>query len=174
MSIQTLQGVWWKKVDPVEKVWIGIALVWCLILFAMMPLWHLTGAQNPSFETYRITNVEFQKKVDAFVEQYRAGEEQGVPVVAAPAGADVYMLGRMWSWYPVLKFRKGETYRLHLSSMDLVHGFSLFPLNLNFMVLPGYEYVLTVTPTEAGEVFAVCNEFCGIGHHQMVGKIIVE
>ena len=74
----------------------------------------------------------------------------------------------------VLKFKQGETYRLHLSSMDLLHGFSLFPLNLNFMVLPGYEYVLTVTPTEKGEVFAVCNEFCGIGHHQMVGKIIVE
>ena len=160
MSIQTLQGVWWKRVDPSEKIWIGIALLWCLILFAMMPLWHLTGKQNPSFETYRTTAAQFQAKVDAYVEQRRAGE-------------DVYMLGRMWAWYPVLKLKKGETYRLHLSSMDLVHGFSLFPLNLNFMVLPGYEYVLTVTPTESGQVFAVCNEFCGIGHHMMVGKIVV-
>jgi cytochrome c oxidase subunit 2 len=42
------------------------------------------------------------------------------------------------------------------------------------MVLPGYEYVLTITPTQSGEVYTVCNEFCGIGHHQMVGKIIVE
>jgi cytochrome c oxidase subunit II len=94
--------------------------------------------------------------------------------VAPEPGGDVYMLGRLWQWYPVVKLKKGETYRLHLSSLDLVHGFSLFPLNLNFMVLPGYEYVLTVTPTEKGEVYAVCNEFCGIGHHQMVGKIIVE
>jgi cytochrome c oxidase subunit 2 len=80
----------------------------------------------------------------------------------------------MWQWYPALKLKKGQTYRLHLSSMDLVHGFSLFPLNLNFMVLPGYDYVLTITPTTTGEVFVVCNEFCGIGHHQMVGKITVE
>jgi cytochrome c oxidase subunit 2 len=84
------------------------------------------------------------------------------------------LLGRLWQWYPALALKKGQTYRLHLSSLDLVHGFSLFPLNLNFMVLPGYEYVLTITPTAAGEVFVVCNEFCGIGHHQMVGKITVE
>ncbi len=174
MSLQTLQGVWWKKADRSERIWISIALVWCLILFAMMPLWHFTGGQNPSFETYRITGAAFQAKVDAFVEANKVGEDKGVPVVEAKPGEDVYMLGRMWSWYPVLKFKKGETYRLHLSSMDLLHGFSLFPLNLNFMVLPGYEYVLTVTPTESGEVFAVCNEFCGIGHHMMVGKIIVE
>src|SRR6266498_3464076 len=130
MSLETLKGVWWTKVDASEKIWIGIALVWCLILFAMMPLWHLKGGQNPSFETYRTT--------------------------------------------PALYLKKGQTYRLHLSSMDLVHGFSLFPLNLNFMVLPGYEYVLTITPTTTGEVYVVCNEFCGIGHHQMVGKITVE
>jgi cytochrome c oxidase subunit 2 len=102
------------------------------------------------------------------------GEEKGMPVVAPDPKEDVYMLGRLWQWSPVLKLKKGETYRLHLSSLDLVHGFSIFPLNLNFMVLPGYDYVLTVTPTTTGEFYVVCNEFCGIGHHQMVGKILVE
>jgi cytochrome c oxidase subunit 2 len=174
MSIQSLKGVWWKKVDRSEKLWLTIALVWCLVLFAMMPLWHWKGGQNPSFETYRITAAAYQAKVDAYVEKTKVGEERGFPVVAPGPGEDVYMLGRLWQWYPVVKLKKGETYRLHLSSIDLVHGFALFPLNLNFMVLPGYEYVLTVTPTEKGEVYAVCNEFCGIGHHQMVGKIIVE
>jgi len=174
MSIQTLKGVWWKKVDGSEKLWLGIALVWCLILFAMMPLWHLKGGQNPSFETYRTTAEQFQKKVDALVAARKVGEEKGLPVVAPDPKEDVYMLGRLWQWYPVLKLKKGETYRLHLSSMDLVHGFSIFPLNLNFMVLPGYDYVLTITPTTSGEFYVVCNEFCGIGHHQMVGKILVE
>ncbi len=174
MSIQTLKGVWWKKVDPSEKLWIGIALVWSLILFAMMPLWHLKGGQNPSFETYRTTPAAYQAKVDAFVQKAKVGEEKGIPVVAPDPKDDVYMLGRLWQWYPVLKLKKGQTYRIHLSSMDLLHGFSIFPLNLNFMVLPGYDYVLTVTPTTSGEFYVVCNEFCGIGHHQMVGKILVE
>jgi cytochrome c oxidase subunit 2 len=174
VSIQTLKGVWWKKVDASEKLWLGIALVWCLILFAMMPLWHLKGGQNPSFETYRTTAEQYMKKVDALVAKRKVGEEKGMPVVAPDPKEDVYMLGRLWQWSPVLKLKKGETYRLHLSSLDLVHGFSIFPLNLNFMVLPGYDYVLTVTPTTTGEFYVVCNEFCGIGHHQMVGKILVE
>ena len=174
MSIQTLKGVWWKKVDASEKLWLGIALVWCLILFAMMPLWHLKGGQKPSFETYRTTAEQYMKKVDALVAKRKVGEEKGMPVVAPDPKEDVYMLGRLWQWSPVLKLKKGETYRLHLSSLDLVHGFSIFPLNLNFMVLPGYDYVLTVTPTTTGEFYVVCNEFCGIGHHQMVGKILVE
>lgn len=33
--------------------------------------------------------------------------------------------------------------------------------------------MITLTPTEAGEFGIVCNEFCGIGHHMMTGKIYV-
>jgi cytochrome c oxidase subunit 2 len=33
--------------------------------------------------------------------------------------------------------------------------------------------VVTVKPDQAGEYGVVCNEFCGIGHHNMVGKIYV-
>ena len=32
---------------------------------------------------------------------------------------------------------------------------------------------MTVEPDRAGEYSVVCNEFCGIGHHLMVGKIYV-
>ena len=34
--------------------------------------------------------------------------------------------------------------------------------------------VITVTPDTAGEFTVVCNEFCGIGHHLMLGKIYVR
>jgi cytochrome c oxidase subunit 2 len=57
--------------------------------------------------------------------------------------------------------------------MDLQHGFSLQPLNMNFQIVPGYDHVLTLTPTSAGEFTVVCNEFCGIGHHTMTGRILV-
>jgi cytochrome c oxidase subunit 2 len=40
-------------------------------------------------------------------------------------------------------------------------------------VHPGYEHVLTITPDQAGQYGIVCNEYCGIGHHQMSGKIYV-
>ena len=157
-----------------EVLWIGIALVWCLIMFFMMPYWHIYGKQNLSSEAYQTTAPAFQAKVDEMVEKYKVGEEAGIPVVKPPAGSDVYMLGRLWQWYPILEFEKGQSYRLHLSSMDWNHGFSLQPVNINLQILPGYEMVLTVTPDTSGEFTVVCNEYCGIGHHLMLGKIYVK
>ena len=40
--------VWWKPAGKQEKLWVTISFVWCMILFAMMPLWHIKGGQNPS------------------------------------------------------------------------------------------------------------------------------
>jgi cytochrome c oxidase subunit II len=53
------------------------------------------------------------------------------------------------------------------------HGFALYPINVNFQVVPGYDYGLRITPSEAGEFLIICNEFCGINHHNMLGKMIV-
>jgi len=100
--------------------------------------------------------------------------KRGIPVVEPTPGGDAYLQAQMWRWYPILKLREGVTYRLHISSLDLQHGFSLLPLNMNFHVLPGYDHVLTITPTRQGEYQIICNEFCGIGHHMMTGRIVVE
>ncbi len=166
---------WWSvPVGKQEIVWIGIALVWCLIMFFMMPYWHVYGKQNLSNEAYQTTPVKFQAKVDEMVNKYKVGEEAGFPVVRPPVGSDVYMLGRLWQWYPILELEKDQPYRIHLSSMDWQHGFSLQPVNINLQIVPGYEMVVTMTPDQAGEFTVVCNEFCGIGHHTMLGKIYVK
>ncbi len=174
MSITPPERGWFKGPSGAERTWVGLALFWCLIMSLMMPYWHFKGKQNSTGESYDTTPEEFSARVDRFVETHKVGEDNGFPVVEPPPGGDAYMLGRMWQWYPVLKLKQGQTYRLHLSSMDLQHGFSLLPINMNFHVLPGYDHVLTLTPTEKGEFQVVCNEFCGIGHHLMTGKIIVE
>jgi cytochrome c oxidase subunit 2 len=169
------ERIWWKApIGKQELLWIGIALVWCLIMFFMMPYWHIFGKQNLSNEAYQTTPAQFQSKVDAMVEQYQIGEEAGIPVVRPPAGSDIYMLGRLWQWYPILELEKDQSYRLHLSSMDWQHGFSLQPVNINLQIVPGYEMVLTITPDQAGDYAVVCNEYCGIGHHTMLGKIYVK
>ncbi len=164
--------VWWKPLDRLERSWLILAFVWCLFLTAMMPLWLFLGRQNVPATSYRVAPAKYQKLVFDFAEKYKAGTEKGVPIVAPPPG-DVYLLARQWQWYPILKLKKGETYRLHVSSADVEHGFSLQPVNLNFMVIPGYDNVITLTPTQTGEFSIVCNEFCGIGHHLMIGKLIV-
>ena len=126
-------------------------------------------------EAYRINPDAYAEKVEAAAALYtvREDEQSGMPVVHPPPGSDVYMLARLWEWWPILELEEGKEYRLHLSSLDWMHGFSLQPTNINLQIHPNYEMVVTITPDKAGEYGVVCNEFCGIGHHQMLGKLIV-
>ena len=172
-GIEAPQGVWWKPVHGAEKIWVAIAFAWCMVLFAMMPLWHLRGGQNPSGIRHRVDPAAYAARVREFVAEYQVGVESGLPVVEPPPGSHVYLQAQMWSWQPVLKLQQGAEYVLHLSSTDVNHGFSLAPVNLNFQVVPGYDYGLRVRPTQAGDFRILCNEFCGVGHHMMVGKVIV-
>lgn len=171
----TSERIWWKHpLDRVEITWIALALIWCLVMFAMMVGWHFFGQQNLSNETYRIAPSAFQEKAEAVADKYRVGEEQGVPVVHPPPGEDIYLLGRRWQWWPIFELEAGKSYRLHVSSLDWQHGLSIQPENINAQVLPGYEMVMTITPDEPGEYSLICNEYCGIGHHLMVSKLYVE
>ncbi len=174
MSLHVPEKNWFRAPEGAEKLWIGVALVWCFVMSLMMPYWHFRGKQNAKGETYAVSAEAFMERTQQFVADNRVGEIDGVPVVEPAPGSDAYLVARMWDWYPILKLREGETYRIHMSSTDLNHGFSLQPMNMNFQVLPGYDHVITMTPTTTGEFPIICNEFCGIGHDRMIGKIIVE
>lgn len=174
MPITSPEKYWWKPADKEEKVWLSIALLWCLVLTIMMPLMHLIGTQNPSVNPMKIRPQDYRIISEAFIEKYKVGEEKGVPIVEPPDGADVYLRGQMWTWTPILKLKKGVNYKFHISSVDLMHGFSLQPLVMNFQIVPGHDNILNMTPTSAGTFHIICNEFCGIGHHTMTGKIIVS
>jgi cytochrome c oxidase subunit 2 len=171
------ERLWYKHpIDRVEGTWIAIALAWCLIMFFMMVGWHVWGHQNLSTETYRTTPDKYMPKVQAMADKYTVRTETAdkIPVVAPPPGSDVYLLARLWSFWPILELEKGKTYRLHLSSIDYNHGFSLQPANINIQIVPGFEHVVTVTPNQSGTYSVVCNEYCGIGHHTMVGRIYIK
>ncbi len=183
MSLRPLTTPWFHAPAGFEKIWLGCAILWCFVMSLMMPYWHFRGKQNSTGEAYRVKPTDYYARTEKFVAANKVGTFKNttgnallgdLPLVEPPAGGDAYLLARMWQWYPALRLRRGETYRLHLSSIDLQHGFSLQPLNMNFQVLPGYDHVLTLTPTSRGEFTIVCNEFCGAGHHAMSGKIIVE
>jgi len=175
MAIQPPEvRVWWKEpIAKVELIWVIVAFLWGLVMFFMMIYWHAAGKQNISSEAYRVDPANYQKKAEGVAEKYKIGERSGIPIVKPPAGTDIYLIARLWQWWPIFELEKGKSYRLHISSLDWQHGFSLQPVNINLQVHPGYDFVQTLTPQDKGEFTIVCNEYCGIGHHQMTGKILV-
>jgi len=169
--------IWWNEpIEKAELIWITIVFLWGLVMSFMMPFWHVVGDQNMSTLTYKTTPEKFMQQTQAFVDEYTVRMDDGprqYPVVKPPPGGDVYLVARLWDYWPVVELKKGESYRFHLSSLDWQHGFSLQPANINIQIVPKYEHVVTFTPDQSGDYSVLCNEYCGIGHHMMIGKIIV-
>ena len=92
-----------------------------------------------------------------------------------------------WRYYPdeVTGISVGDRVTFHVTSQDVQHGFKLIgteradgsrtpDTNINFMVLPGQESTLTYVFKEAGTYFYICTEYCGVGHQNMYGTLVVE
>jgi cytochrome c oxidase subunit 2 len=107
-GLDPVEGVWWKPAHRTEKIWVAIAFAWCMVLFAMMPLWHWKGGQNPSGERTRVDPKAFYARTVRFATQYKVGDDKGIPIVQPPPGADVYLVGLTFQWYPILKLQQGK------------------------------------------------------------------
>lgn len=165
---------WWGPMGRDEQTWVAVVLMWSVAMFVMiMFVWPAIGEQQLTFKSYRVEPAQFQSLAEAFIAEHQVDEQFGIPVVAPPPG-DVYLLGQRFQFKPILRLQAGETYRFLISSADVQHGLSLQPDNINFQVLPGYVSAVEMTPKQGGEYGIVCNEFCGTGHHLMVGRIVVE
>lgn len=176
MAIYEPEGNWWQPIHKDEKIWFILALIWMLVSFFYMPIQHFIGKQNPPTQSYRVSAEDFDALVEGMVQKYQVGTtgvDNDVPLVQPNPDEPVFLRASMWEWYPALRLEKDKTYKVHLSSMDLLHGFSIQPINLNLMVIPGYDYIANIKPTRTGDYRILCNEFCGVGHHTMVGKIEV-
>ncbi len=187
MSYTSLQPIpqrhWWKiKVGPDEKIWITAAYAWCLVMLIWMVGWFFMGNQNQAGEAFRVTVDGFTAKMDQMVEKYQLKTASGdpmaegdldTPVVQVPPGGNVYIAAHQFDFPVIPVLEKGKTYVFHLSSQDVDHGFSLLPINLNLQLIPGYDYVLRFTPNKTGVYRLTCNEYCGLGHHTMAGKLYV-
>ncbi|MFP8953753.1 cytochrome c oxidase subunit II [Natrialbaceae archaeon A-arb3/5] len=62
----------------------------------------------------------------------------------------------------------------YLTSRDVIHSFTVVGTNTNTMVIPGEVSAMTVEFDEPGEYGVVCNEYCGSGHHDMEGLLVVH
>ena len=59
------------------------------------------------------------------------------------------------------------------TSADVVHGLLIEGTNINTMLVPGYVSVLPIRFKAPGDHVMPCQEFCGIGHQGMWGKVKV-
>lgn len=70
--------------------------------------------------------------------------------------------------------KRGEVVTLAFSSADFIHGFNLPDMGIRADLMPGRVTKVRLQPTQAGIFPFLCDNFCGDGHEEMGGNLIVE
>ncbi len=103
--------------------------------------------------------------------------EFGNPTVTTRSDGSVVVpvVATMFAFTPdPIEVAANRPVTFRLTSGDVVHGLDVVGTNANAMAIPGYVSQFTVTFAKPGEYLITCHEYCGIYHHNMVGKLIVR
>ncbi|MBS3106946.1 cupredoxin domain-containing protein [Candidatus Woesearchaeota archaeon] len=98
-------------------------------------------------------------------------------VGGAPSGEvrEFDVVARTWTWEPsTITVKEGDTVKLHITSVDVPHGFRLAEFDVNEYLAPGSTVDVEFVADKKGSYTFYCNVQCGEGHKGMKGQFIVE
>jgi len=70
--------------------------------------------------------------------------------------------------------KKNQAVVLEITALDFTHGFKIPDWNIRADLMAGQVTKIRLLPDTAGEFDFLCDNFCGTGHEEMSGKIVVE
>ena len=96
-------------------------------------------------------------------------------LLAAETPNEIKVLAMKFDFTPeTIKVKVGQPVTLVLTSMDRIHGFKMPDFGLRTDIVPGQETRVSLTPDKAGSFSFHCDVFCGDGHEDMDGVLVVE
>jgi len=94
--------------------------------------------------------------------------------MTGPGQAQVSIVAQAFNFVPErIRIPVDTEVTFYLTSRDVIHGWQVQNTNLNVEVIPGEISVLRYTFTRPGTYLTICNQYCGIGHQNMLGEIEV-
>ena len=91
-----------------------------------------------------------------------------------PAEREIQITAKKFDFTPdTITLKKGEPVVLVVSSQDRKHGFNLRAFGIRADVNAGGTAQIRFTPDKTGKFTFSCDVFCGEGHEDMTGTIVV-
>ena len=154
------------NVELYERIWMGMAVVLLALFVGTILVTATTQAMAPPshMETIDPQNIA------------NYPEFANPSVAVQPDGSvRVSILAQMFSFQPApIDVPPNRPVTFRLTSSDVIHGFEVVGTNAHAMAMPGYVSQFTVTFKKPGTYTIGGNEYCGLMHHNMVGKLIVK
>jgi cytochrome c oxidase subunit 2 len=96
-------------------------------------------------------------------------------LLAADTGNEVSVAASRFEFTPdTVKAKVGQPLTFVLTSLDRIHGFKMPDFGIRTDIVPDQETRVTITPQKAGTFTFFCDIFCGDGHEEMAGTLVVE
>ena len=93
---------------------------------------------------------------------------------AKPEPRVIKVIAKKFEFVPgEIHVKQGETVTLQFSAPEVPMGFNLADFKLRADIMPGKLTQLELTPDKAGTFTFLCDVFCGTGHEDMSGTLIV-
>jgi cytochrome c oxidase subunit 2 len=88
---------------------------------------------------------------------------------------EAVIVAQSWAFNPAeIRVPRGAEVTFIATSADIIHGMAVAGTRLNMMLIPGQISKNTYRFERPGEHLLICHEYCGLGHHTMFGRVIVE
>ena len=149
-----------------EKIWIALGLATMAAFFVtLVTLAIASGINPPSTDGLTIDPTK--------VSQTPPFDKPGLRQTG-PRSYEAYYVGQVFQWNPHdITVPAGSTIKFFITSVDVVHGFSIPDANVNVEVMPGWVSEVDHTFKDPGNYLIICNQYCGAGHAGMYASVKV-
>ena len=97
-----------------------------------------------------------------------------VLAAAKPKARVIKVVAKKFEFVPgEIHVKQGETVTLQFTAPEVPMGFNLADFKLRADIVPGKVVSLELTPDKTGTFTFLCDVFCGTGHEDMSGTLIV-
>lgn len=104
-----------------------------------------------------------------------AEEAETAPEPAATQIREITMTAKKWEFEPsTIEVNKGDRVVLTITSEDVKHGFAIDDFGVAVTLEPGKTVTTEFVADKAGTYDFYCSVYCGSGHRDMVGKLVVK
>jgi len=154
-----------KSVEVFERGWMVFALAMLLLFTGLILHAILThGAQ--------IAAVERRAPPAEILASARFAQPGLFQV--GPNQFELSVIAQAFSFVPnEVVVPAGAEITFFLTSRDVLHSYQVQFTTINVNLIPGEVATLRYTFQEPGEHLVICGQYCGLGHHTMLGRIVV-
>lgn len=148
------------------------ALALLVVSLILVVVWlNRDAARRPDALVGLQSAADFTAQLKAMVAAGDTGRQiDGMPVVHVRPG-DAYVTAQRWQFYPALELEPGQSYHLHIQTVDTVHSAAVD--GREALLVPNVPRVIEITTKADGQVSIQCGEYCGLNHTKMIGHISI-